>query len=93
MRDLEDEQVHQTGLAATWVGHKVRRRAGETTTRADVRQPTRWPAVFRRRVVGAAHRSGAAVRFGSSARVHTGHAGRHCRMSSAGGRRDVQADC
>jgi hypothetical protein len=47
MRDLEDERVHQTGLAATWVGHKVRRRVADTTTRADVRQPTRWPAVFR----------------------------------------------
>jgi hypothetical protein len=92
MRDLEDERVHQTGLAATWVGHKVRRCTADMTTRADVRQPTRWPAVFQRRAVGAAHRSGAAVRFGSSTRVHTGHTGRRCRMSGAGGRCDVQAD-
>jgi hypothetical protein len=92
MRDLEDERVHRTGLAATWAGHKVQRRAGDTTW-ADVRHPTRWPVVFRRRAVGVVHRSGADVRFGSSARAHTGHAGRRCRMGGASGRRDVQVDC
>jgi hypothetical protein len=57
--------------------------------RADVRQPTQWPTVFWRRAIGAAHRSGVAVRFGSSARAHMGHAGRRCRMDGASGRRDV----
>jgi hypothetical protein len=73
------------------VWHRVRRRAGDTM-RADVRQPTQWPAVFWRRAIGAAHMSGVAVWFGSSTRAHMGHAGRHCRMGGANGRRDVLAE-
>jgi hypothetical protein len=92
MHNLENGRVYRTRLATMRAGHKVRRRAGDTT-RADVQQSTRWPAMFRRRAVGVAHRSGAAVRFGSSARAHTGHAWPRCHMGGAGSRRDKQAAC
>jgi hypothetical protein len=47
----------------------MRRHAGGTTW-ADVRHPTQWSAVFRRRAVGVAHRSGADVRFGQRTSAH-----------------------
>jgi hypothetical protein len=92
MQNLEDERVHRTCLAATRAGHKVRQHAGDTTW-GDVRQPTRWLAMFRRRAVGVAHRSRTPVRFGSSARAHTGHAWPRCHMGGTGGQRDMQAAC